>query len=178
MQAIADYFSNIPDSHRTLILVGGLLFFYVLEYGIPYIRFKYNKVRHAGINIFFTITTAIVNLLLAFLIVITSDWTTKNQFGVLYLFEMPLWLFTIVGFLLLDLIGAWLIHYLQHKIKWMWKFHLIHHADTYVDATTANRHHPGESVFRFIFTVIAVYNGSTNMARIFLSVNIRCICAI
>lgn len=38
----------------------------------------------------------------------------------------------------------------------MWKFHLIHHADMYVDTTTANRHHPGESVFRFIFTWFAV----------------------
>ncbi|GAC1441920.1 MAG: hypothetical protein NVSMB63_09820 [Sediminibacterium sp.] len=44
----------------------------------------------------------------------------------------------------------------MHKIKWMWKFHMIHHADTHVDTTTANRHHPGESVLRAIFTIIGV----------------------
>jgi sterol desaturase/sphingolipid hydroxylase (fatty acid hydroxylase superfamily) len=70
--------------------------------------------------------------------------------------SMPFWLHILTGLLLLDLIGAWLVHWLQHKIKWMWKFHLVHHADTYVDASTANRHHPGESVFRFVFTVMAV----------------------
>jgi sterol desaturase/sphingolipid hydroxylase (fatty acid hydroxylase superfamily) len=46
-----------------------------------------------------------------------------------------------------------LIHYIEHKIKWMWKFHMVHHADTHVDTTTANRHHPGESVFRAVFTL-------------------------
>ena len=38
----------------------------------------------------------------------------------------------------------------------MWRFHLIHHSDTHIDTTSANRHHPGESVFRLFFTVIAV----------------------
>jgi sterol desaturase/sphingolipid hydroxylase (fatty acid hydroxylase superfamily) len=69
---------------------------------------------------------------------------------------MPVWVFMIAGMLLLDLIGAYFIHWIQHKIKWMWKFHMVHHADTYVDTTTANRHHPGESVFRAVFTLLAV----------------------
>jgi len=62
----------------------------------------------------------------------------------------------ILGLLLMDLIGAYLIHYIEHKVKWMWKFHMVHHADTHVDTTTANRHHPGESVFRAVFAMIAV----------------------
>ncbi|NNK81426.1 MAG: sterol desaturase family protein, partial [Flavobacteriales bacterium] len=39
---------------------------------------------------------------------------------------------------------------------WMWKFHVIHHSDENVDTTTALRHHPGESVFRAVFTLLAV----------------------
>ena len=38
----------------------------------------------------------------------------------------------------------------------MWKFHMVHHSDTFVDTTTANRHHPGESIFRAAFTLLAV----------------------
>jgi sterol desaturase/sphingolipid hydroxylase (fatty acid hydroxylase superfamily) len=38
----------------------------------------------------------------------------------------------------------------------MWRFHLVHHTDTHVDTTTANRHHPGESVFRYLFTLAAL----------------------
>ena len=33
---------------------------------------------------------------------------------------------------------------------------MIHHADMHVDTTTANRHHPVESVFRAVFTLLAV----------------------
>ena len=45
---------------------------------------------------------------------------------------------------------------MEHKIKVLWRFHLIHHTDAHVDTTTANRHHPGESVIRFVFTTLAV----------------------
>jgi sterol desaturase/sphingolipid hydroxylase (fatty acid hydroxylase superfamily) len=58
----------------------------------------------------------------------------------------------ITGLLLLDLIGAYFVHWSEHKVKWMWRFHLIHHTDQHVDTTSANRHHPGESIFRFVFT--------------------------
>jgi sterol desaturase/sphingolipid hydroxylase (fatty acid hydroxylase superfamily) len=117
---------------------------------------RYHKFRHAGLNIFFTLTTIIVNFAFAALIVKASAYGSGHKLGLLYLFPMPMWLFTLAGLMLLDLIGAWFIHWLEHQIKWLWKFHLIHHADTWVDATTANRHHPGESLFRAVFTLIAV----------------------
>ena len=34
--------------------------------------------------------------------------------------------------------------------------HLVHHSDHHVDATTANRHHPLESVIRYSFTLMGV----------------------
>ena len=52
----------------------------------------------------------------------------------------------IIGLMLLDLIGAWLIHWIEHNVKWMWKFHIIHHTDKEVDVTTGLRHHPGLSL--------------------------------
>ncbi len=78
-------------------------------------------------------------------------------FGILQWIQMPIWLQLILGLMLLDLVGAYLVHWIEHKVHWMWKFHMIHHADTHVDTTTANRHHPGESVFRAVFAVIAVF---------------------
>jgi sterol desaturase/sphingolipid hydroxylase (fatty acid hydroxylase superfamily) len=58
--------------------------------------------------------------------------------------------------MVMDLVSSWFIHWLEHQVKWMWKFHIIHHTDTQVDTSTANRHHPGESVFRAVFTFLAV----------------------
>ncbi len=156
LENIIQYFDTIPSLHRALILAGGITFFWLIEGVIPLFGFRYNKWKHASINIFFTITTIVINFAFALVIVKSSDWAVAHQFGLLQLVEMPVWVFMIGGLLLLDLIGAWFIHFIEHKFKWMWKFHMVHHADTHVDTTTANRHHPGESVFRAVFTTIGV----------------------
>lgn len=157
MEFLVEYFSEIPASHRSAILVGGLAFFWLIETAVPLFRFDYSKWRHALINIFFTLTTVLVNLGLAFILLITADFVTGREFGVLFLLpDMPLLVYILLGLMFLDLISAWFAHWIQHKVRWMWKFHLIHHTDTHIDTTTANRHHPGESVIRFTFTTLAV----------------------
>jgi sterol desaturase/sphingolipid hydroxylase (fatty acid hydroxylase superfamily) len=158
MEKIVEYFTHIPSAHRSAILVGGIALFWLIESGVPLIRFKYNKWSHAGTNIFFTLTTIVINFCLAFLLLKGSDWAVGNHFGILqWMPEMPLWMFAMVGMLLLDLIGAYFVHWTEHKVRWMWRFHLVHHSDTHVDTTSANRHHPGESVFRFVFTALGVF---------------------
>lgn len=169
MNEIISYFSTIPSSHRSLILVGGITLFWLIENTFPLFQMQYRKWHHAGINIFFTITTIIVNFILAFILIKTTGWTTENHFGILqWLPQMPVWLYTIIGLLLLDLIGAYLAHLVEHKIKFLWRFHLIHHTDTWIDTTTANRHHPGESVIRFAFTTLGVLAAGSPMWMVFL----------
>lgn len=164
IQALATYFETIPSTHRALILVGGLTFFWLFETALPLYRFEYNKWKHALLNLFFTLTTVIVNFAMAFLLYMAAEYVSAREFGLLYWLEelttaeaSNLWISVIVGLLVLDLISAWFAHWVQHKVRWMWKFHLIHHTDTHVDATSANRHHPGESVVRFLFTTVAVF---------------------
>ncbi len=169
MQQLVDYFATIPSAHRSLILVGGLTLFMLLESGIPLFRGRYGKVHHAAINLFFTLTTVVVNFMMASVLLRASDWTATSKFGILHwLPPMPLWLYTIVGLLLLDLIGAYFVHWSEHKVRWMWRFHLIHHTDPHVDTTTANRHHPGESVFRFVFTTAGVVIAGAPIWVVFL----------
>lgn len=169
MNDIIAYFSTIPSSHRSLILVGGITFFWLLENAFPLFNFTYKKWKHAGINIFMTFTTIVVNFCLAFILLKTADWTIANNFGILqWLPEMSLWLYAFIGLLLLDLIGAYLVHLVEHKTKVLWRFHLIHHTDTWIDTTTANRHHPGESVIRFTFTALGVLIIGSPMWLVFL----------
>ena len=150
------YFEAIPSSHRTLILVGGLTVFWLLESAVPLVSAEYTKWRHAGINLFFTLTTVVVNFVLAFLLVSGSQWAVAADFGVLQWLNLPAWGILLIGLPLLDLVGAYLAHWTEHRVPWLWRFHLIHHTDQNVDTTTANRHHPGESVIRFVFTTIGV----------------------
>lgn len=156
MELIVDYFSNMPKLHRSGLLIGGLTIFFLIENAAPLFKLKYNKPKQIGVNIFFTLTTVLVNLSMAVLLIWTADWVVGKGFGIIQWIAMPLWAKAVFGVLLLDFFGAWLAHYTEHRIKWMWKFHLVHHTDKYVNTTTGNRHHPGESVIRFVFTLIGV----------------------
>lgn len=154
---IIHYFETIPSSHRSLILVGGITIFWLIENGIPLFKFRYHKWQHALINFFFTFTTILINFSLAFVLYKSSVWVQENNFGILQWLAIDnLWLQALIGLLFMDLIGAYTAHYVQHKTKALWRFHLIHHTDTWIDTTSANRHHPGESVIRFIFTTLAI----------------------
>jgi sterol desaturase/sphingolipid hydroxylase (fatty acid hydroxylase superfamily) len=157
MEDIVQYFETIPSLHRSIILVGGITLFWLIEGLIPTRSLHYKKWRHAWPNFFFTATSVLVNFFLAFLLLNTADWTQANAFGLLHMFAMPFWLFVVLGVLLLDFIGAYLAHWVEHRVKPLWMVHLVHHSDHHVDTTTANRHHPLESLVRFIFTLLAVF---------------------
>lgn len=158
MQEIITYFETIPSSHRAIILIGGISFFWILEGIAPLVNFKYKKFKHAIPNLFFTLTTIIINFFLAFLLLKTSDWVTANNFGIInWLPKIPLWLYVLLGVMLLDFFGAYLAHFTEHKIKPLWMVHLVHHSDHKVDTTTANRHHPLESIVRYMFTLAGVF---------------------
>ena len=169
METIIAYFETIPSLHRSLILVGGLSFFWLLEGKISLFEFKYKKWKHAIPNLFFTLTTIIINFLLAFLLLNTSDWVNTNNFGIIHWIPtVSLWVEVFLGVLFLDLVGAYAPHWVEHKVKPLWMIHLVHHSDHHVDTTTANRHHPLESFVRFGFTLLGVFIFGANIGIIML----------
>ncbi len=169
METIINYFSSIPSTHRGLILASGIAFFWIIESIKPFFKFKYNKWHHAAINIFFTLTTIVINFGLAFILLKTTNYVTQSGFGILqWLPPINNWLYAILGLLLLDFFGAYLAHYVEHKTKFLWRFHLIHHTDTWVDTTSGNRHHPGESIIRFLFTTLGVIIVGAPMWLVFM----------
>ena len=79
MEKLVYYFEHIASWQRSLAIVLGIVFFWVLEGVFPLIHFRYNKVRHAGLNLFFTATTVAVNLLFAYFIVLGSNYTNSHH---------------------------------------------------------------------------------------------------
>ena len=142
---------------RMAILVGGLLFFWILEGAIPLVslHYKKNKLRHAGVNFVLTVLHLILHTGLAFIIIKLSDWCLHNQFGIVYWLNTGVLMTVIIAVLALDF-SSWLVHLIMHKNKFLWRFHLIHHSDTNVDVTTGLRHHPGDSLLRGIFFMLLI----------------------
>jgi len=157
MENLLLIFENISSLNRALILISGITIFWVIEGIVPFKFLDYKKWKHSIPNFLLTLTTIIVNFFFAFLLVFAADWTNENNFGILQIVNSTTLVSIILGLLVLDLIGAYLPHLVQHKVKLLWYIHIVHHTDHKVDTTTANRHHPFESVVRFIFTFIGIF---------------------
>ncbi|MEK7358511.1 MAG: sterol desaturase family protein, partial [Bdellovibrionota bacterium] len=57
-----------------------------------------------------------------------------------------------ISFLILDY-TLFVVHYLNHRIPFLWRFHLVHHADMDMDVTTSIRFHFGELACSSFFRV-------------------------
>lgn len=158
--AIIQYFSNLEQRplERLAILVGGLLFFWIIEGSIPLmpLRYKQNKWRHAAVNFGFTLIHLIIHTFLALIIIRISDWCKTNEFGLVYWLNAGIWTTVLIAFLTLDFFGGWLVHMTEHKVPVLWRFHVVHHADNNVDVTTGLRHHPVESILRGLFFFMGI----------------------
>ncbi len=143
---------------RAAILIGGMVLLWIIEGAIPLLtlHYKKNKSRHAAVNLTFTLLHLIIHTGFAFLILLVSDWCKQNGFGLVHWTNAGVLLSILISILCIDLFAGWLVHLIEHKVSWMWHFHVIHHADNNVDVTTGLRHHPGESVFRGVFMLMGI----------------------
>ena len=112
--------------------------FWILEGVFPLVHHRYRKWRHARVNLILLTTTIIINALFGLLVAGIIIWAGNNNIGLLYWLDLPLWVEVLFGVMILDLIAQYWVHYLLHRVKFMWKFHMVHHSDTAVDVTTGN----------------------------------------
>jgi exosortase len=75
----------------------------------------------------------------------THSFAHAPEHGLLAHREIPLSLQVPITVLLLDLWRYW-EHRLFHSVPMLWRLHLVHHSDTQLDVTTAERHHPLEAI--------------------------------
>jgi sterol desaturase/sphingolipid hydroxylase (fatty acid hydroxylase superfamily) len=159
-QNMIDYFQELEKHpvQRMVFLVGGMLLLWLLEGAIPFLSLQYKKTKwhHASVNLTFTVVHLVIHTAFALVIVLLSDMSKANGLGLVYwLHASTLWTI-VISFFVLDFFGGWLVHWVQHKIYPLWKFHVVHHSDNNVDVTTGLRHHPIESVLRGVFFLAAI----------------------
>jgi sterol desaturase/sphingolipid hydroxylase (fatty acid hydroxylase superfamily) len=69
----------------------------------------------------------------------------RRRWGLLKLVRLPAWLEVALACVLLDY-TLYLWHVLTHRVPLLWRFHLAHHVDLDLDASTALRFHFAELV--------------------------------
>lgn len=160
MESIIGYFSELEKHplQRGAFFVVSLVLLWAVESAFPLkeMAYKRNKGRHAMTNIGFTAIHFLIHTLLAIFILMISDWTRANSFGLVHWLEANLLLTIVISALVMDFFAGWLCHFVEHKVPLFWRFHIIHHADNNVDVTTGLRHHPLESVWRGLFFFMGI----------------------
>ena len=156
MNDVLIFFEVMPAWQKLTWVIICLGIFWILEGAYPLFRFNYVKWKHAKINLVFLSITLGINVLFGILAAGIFNWTQNNGIGLLFYFDLPLWTELLIAVLLLDLIAQYFVHVLLHRVKWMWKFHMVHHSDTKIDATSGTRHHPGDYLLRELFALGAI----------------------
>jgi sterol desaturase/sphingolipid hydroxylase (fatty acid hydroxylase superfamily) len=101
------------------------------------------------------ISLAVVTLLQTPLLSPVAGWTSRNGFGILNAIRLPGVAATIAGVLLLDY-TLWHWHRINHRVPFFWRFHMVHHVDLDMDATTGVRFHFGEMALSVAWRAVQI----------------------
>ncbi len=83
-------------------------------------------------------------------------WKAESAgWGLLNQLNWPLWLTTVLAFVLLDFV-IYLQHRLFHRIPVFWRLHRMHHADPEIDVSTGVRFHPIEILLSMLIKMVVV----------------------
>lgn len=99
-----------------------------------------------GRNLAVAVVNAAVAQLVERPVVLALAATVERRgWGLLGLTSWPVWLEVALALILMDY-TLYLWHVLTHRLPWLWRFHVVHHADLDLDASTALRFHAAELV--------------------------------
>jgi len=156
VDSIVTFFDSLSTTQLFLWVVACLLFVWALEAIVPLVDHDYRKVRHDAVNLAFLGMSMVVNLLVRISTAGVFVWIHESRIGLLQWASLPTWAELLIAVAALDLFAQYVAHYVLHRVKWMWKLHMVHHSDTKVDATTGTRHHPGDYLIREVFAIATV----------------------
>jgi sterol desaturase/sphingolipid hydroxylase (fatty acid hydroxylase superfamily) len=123
----------------------------ILERRRPLRRSVESKLRRVIRNLTTGATAlAVAALLQAPLLVPVSRWVMAHRIGLLNVIAMPAALQVVVAIILLDY-TLWFWHFASHRVPFLWCFHLVHHVDRDMDASTALRFHFGEHALSVLY---------------------------
>ena len=156
MDAFVSFFENLSSLQKFLWIVLCLGLFWILEGIYPLRKHQYNKWKHAKTNFILLGSTIAINVIFGILTVGIFLWLEESNFGLLNMVDFPIWVEIILAIMILDFMSQYVVHYLLHKVPFMWRFHTVHHSDTHVDVTSGTRHHPIDFIFRETFALIGI----------------------
>lgn len=132
------------DAGRLAVFIGGFMLFLFLESLFPARASGASRWPRLGFNVGVSVLNTV--LVRVFIYVPMLLWTVhveEEGWGISRWLGLEGWTEIIVSLVVLDFFD-YLWHRGNHRIRFLWRFHKGHHADTGMDVGTALRFHPGE----------------------------------
>ena len=138
------------------IVGGSFLLAFIAEELAPLRRRREPKLRRTIRNLTTGgISFAFLSLLQLPLLLPVARWTEENGIGLLNAIELSRALEIALAVILLDY-TLWWWHWANHMVPFFWRFHLVHHVDRDLDASTALRFHFGELILSIGYRAIQI----------------------
>ena len=159
---------RIFDFKGTPILAAAFVLLFVLESRKELRKRKTSRIRRIITNSIVSLP-AFVLLRFAFLplMVKVANFNQRNGRGLTNQFAAHPVFKGLTVFLILDY-SNYLWHVLNHKLPFLWRFHLVHHTDTDLDVTTAIRFHFGELIGSVFFRGFFVFLSGATAVQVLL----------
>ncbi|MFO7557192.1 MAG: sterol desaturase family protein [Desulfobacterales bacterium] len=139
------------------MVVGGIVFFLVLELIIPYKDKSMSKLKRWMNNLGLGVMNIMIaQIIFVSLMISTAVYVSDKQIGLLNLIPIPNWLKIIDTIILMDLV-MYFWHIMTHRVPLLWRFHRVHHSDLDMDVSTTVRFHIGEVIPQFLVFTGAIY---------------------
>jgi sterol desaturase/sphingolipid hydroxylase (fatty acid hydroxylase superfamily) len=138
------------------LFVGACGLLWLLERRRPLRKTVEQKLTHTGRNLAIA-GLAVISLQIVEqpLIKPLTQLVQRRRWGLLKSLCLPTWLEVLLAVALMDY-TLYLWHVLMHRIPFLWRFHLPHHVDLDLDASTALRFHAGELAIATVWRVAQV----------------------
>ena len=135
---------ELPPWLNRILIFGTLATVVYFEIKRPLRKSRQNKITHDERNVLMSLMSA-ATIALTEKPVTTplSQAVERNRWGLLKVRPLPVWTELLLSVVLLDY-TLYMWHYLTHRVPFLWRFHLAHHVDLDLDASTALRFHAGE----------------------------------
>ncbi len=145
------------DSKLPLIILGSFFLFLLLMESFFPLR---KVVISRWVRIYRNISLALVGYIIIKLIflpylVILANFAQEKKLGLLNIISLSLWPKILCSIILMDF-TLYFWHLANHKVPFLWRFHLVHHTDLEMDVSTASRFHFGELILSVFFRAFQI----------------------
>ncbi len=165
------------DTGKLVVFIAGLLLFLAVETAVPARPWHGARWRRLGFHVgVATLNTVLIRLFVYVPFLLWVVYVEEAGWGLSRWLGFVGWTEILLSVVVLDLFD-YIWHRANHRVRFLWRFHKAHHADTAMDVTTSLRFHPGELVLSALMKAVWILVWGPTVVAWFLFEALVSLCA-